>query len=52
LVADHAVESLVEFVCGKHALVERYRIHPQAVLGVRKHTAHHLLGGLVYLVHG
>ena len=36
----------------KHALVERHGIHPQSVLGVREHAAHHVLGVLVDLVHG
>jgi hypothetical protein len=51
-VADHAVEPMVELVYGQYALVERRRIHPQPVLGVRKHTAHHLLSGLVDPMHG
>ena len=51
-VADQPVEPLVELGGRQGALVQRDGIHPQPVLGVRQHAAHHLLGRLVHLVHG
>ena len=49
--ADQTVEAVVQLVGGQHTLVQRNRVHPQPVLGVRQHAAHHLLGRLVDLVH-
>jgi hypothetical protein len=46
------VKALVQLVGGQHTLVEGHGVHPQPVLGVRQHAAHHLLCGFVDVVHG
>ncbi len=37
---------------GQHTLVQRNRVHPEPILGVGQHAAHHLFRRLVHLVHG
>ena len=49
-IPDHAVEALVQLAAAA-SLVQRDRVHPQPVLGVRQDAAHHLLGRLIDAVH-